>query len=125
MTDRITEWPPVIENYRTARGFAMFLSGGNIKISRPGEVNNGWLILQVGSMGRVYIYEDSDIDGPAVEWYDPDESTVDNRIKGFNRLLDLGLVRRIPDAPAVLVGQDDPDCSGICADETVSTDNLE
>lgn len=122
MADRITEWPPVIENYRTARGFAMFLSGDNIKISRPGGVNNGWLILQVGSTGRVYIYEDSDIDGSATEWYDPDESTGDNRIEGFNRLLDLGIVRRIPDVP---VSQDDPDCSGVCADETISTDNLE
>lgn len=120
MTDRITSWPPNVEEWQTVRGYGLLLDGYTTKINQPGAVNHCWLLVHTTSGGYCFIYDDDPFDGAALEKIDG-TSERDAAVTGFNRLIELGIIKR----RSTVSVDSSADCDGPVGYSPTFTDNLE
>ena len=115
MTDKITSWPPNVEEWQTASGRSIRLDGLQV----AADTADKWLFLLVpGEVSFANIWDE--VSYTCVEQVEG-TSGEDAAIAGFNRLVELGIIKR---RPTVSVDSS-VDCDGPVDDSPTFTDNLE
>lgn len=117
MTDKITSWPPNVEEWQTGSGRSIWFDGYEVLLDRP-DYGDWWLLLVPHEAYYANIWNETDSD--MLERVEG-TSGKDAAIAGFNRLIELGIIKR-----RSTVSVDSPvDCDGPVGDSPTFTDNLE
>ena len=116
MTDKITSWPPNVAEWQTAGGRSLRLRDHSPSIYRT---DDGWLLLNVTrGDARASVWDDHRLS--AIEQV-AGTSDEDAAIAGFNRLIELGIIKR----RSTVSVDSSVDCDGPVDDSPTFTDNLE
>lgn len=115
-TDKITSWPPNIDEWQSGSGQTLRLNGREVFVLRGGSP---WWFLNVpNGTSRATVWNEEDCHW--VERWEK-QSPDDAALAGFNRLIELGIIKRRPVSPV----DSSVDCDGPVDDAPIFLDNLE
>lgn len=116
-TGKITSWPPNVAEWQTVSGRSIRLDGDEVLLDLP-DYGDWWLLFVPGESCFANIWNETDNDIlERVEGM----SNKDAAIAGFNRLIELGIIKR----RSTVSVDSSVDCDGPVDDSPTFTDNLE